>query len=94
MVPMKDAKRANGTAGYQEAGCGTLTYYDAEGERLDTLYWGRMSQPHKAAPRFRGGRVEDDARRGAANEDLCVAHRLYPSMRDSLPDAGSREVGV
>ena len=36
MVPMKDAKRADGTAGYQEAGCATLTYYDAEGERLDT----------------------------------------------------------
>ena len=38
---------ADGTAGYQEAGCATLTYYDAEGERLDTLYWGRMPQPHK-----------------------------------------------
>ena len=47
MVPMKDAKRADGTAGYQEAGCATLTYYDAEGERLDTVYWGRMPQPHK-----------------------------------------------
>ena len=45
MVPMKDAKRADGTAGYQEAGCGTLTFHDAEGERLDTLYWGRMPQP-------------------------------------------------
>ena len=47
MVPMKDAKRADGTVGYQEAGCGTLTFHDAEGERLDTLYWGRMPQPHK-----------------------------------------------
>ena len=24
-----------------------LRYYDAEGERLDTVYWGRMPQPHK-----------------------------------------------
>ena len=47
MVPMKDAKRADGTAGYQEAGCATLTFHNAEGERLDTLYWGRMPQPHK-----------------------------------------------
>ena len=58
MVPMKDAKRADGSAGYQEAGCGTLTYYDAEGERLDTVYFG----PDAAAAQ-RG--VEEDARRGA-----------------------------
>ena len=49
MVPMKDAKRPDGSGGYQEAGCGTLTYYDAEGERLGTVYFGRMPQPHKAA---------------------------------------------
>ena len=45
MVPMKDAKRADGTADYQEAGCATLTFHDAEGERLETVYWGRMPQP-------------------------------------------------
>ena len=47
MVAMKDAKRTDGTVGYQEAGCGTLTFHDAEGERLETVYWGRMPQPHK-----------------------------------------------
>ena len=47
MVPMKDGCRANkrersrtagrrvkGPAGYQEAGCATLSFHDAEGERL------------------------------------------------------------
>ena len=49
MVPMKDAKRPDGSGGYQEAGCGTLTFHDASGERLGTVYFGRMPQPHKAA---------------------------------------------
>ena len=61
MVPMKDARRAEtrersraagrrpkGPAGYQEAGCATLSFYDAEGERLDTRYMGRMPEPKKA----------------------------------------------
>ena len=55
MVPMKDGGRAakrecsrqtgrrpTGPAGYQEAGCATLSFYDAEGERLDTRYLGRI----------------------------------------------------
>ena len=55
MVAMKDGKRADkrersraagrrakGPAGYQEAGCATLSFYDIEGERLDTLSIARM----------------------------------------------------
>ena len=61
MVPMKDGKRADkrersraagrrakGPAGYQEAGCATLSFYDIEGERLDTLSIARMPEPKKA----------------------------------------------
>lgn len=61
MVPMKDgareAKRAEarttgrqtkGPAGYQEVGCATVSFYDCEGERLDTLRFARMPQPKKA----------------------------------------------
>ena len=61
MVPMKDGKRAEkrersraagrrakGPAGYQEASCATLSFYDAEGERLDTLSLARMPEPKKA----------------------------------------------
>lgn len=61
MVPMKDAQRARtrersraqgrqtkGPAGYREAGCATLSFYDAEGDRLDTVSMGRMPEPKKA----------------------------------------------
>ena len=61
MVPMKDAQRARtrersraqgrqtkGPAGYREAGCATVSFYDAEGERLDTVSMGRMPEAKKA----------------------------------------------
>ena len=61
MVAMKDGKRAEkrehsraagrrakGPAGYQEASCATLSFYDGEGERLDTLSLARMPEPKKA----------------------------------------------
>ena len=61
MVPMKDGGRTQkrqdakaqgkhtcGPAGYQEVGCGTLSFYDAEGERLSTVRLARMPEKHKA----------------------------------------------
>ena len=61
MVPMKDgersAKRAEaraagrrtkGPAGYQEVGCASVSFYDAEGERLDTVRFARMPEAKKA----------------------------------------------
>lgn len=58
MVPMKDAGRAEkrsqedkqpkGPAGYREAGCGTVSFYDAAGTRLDSVAFARMPEPKKA----------------------------------------------
>ena len=61
LVPMKDGarqakrdeslaqgKEQRGPAGYQEVGCGTVSFYDSHGERLATKRLGRMPEHKKA----------------------------------------------
>lgn len=59
MAPMKEAgrvekrtqpdKQASGPAGYREVGCGTLSLYDPQGQRLSTIRYGRMPETKKAS---------------------------------------------
>lgn len=61
MTPMKDASRSakreatfatgkhrQGPAGYQEVGCATLSFYDADGVRLSSVRMARMPEAKKA----------------------------------------------
>jgi hypothetical protein len=57
MTPMKDGNRAakrtqpdkqpQGPSGYKEVGCGTVTLYNNEGGRLQTVRYGRMPEKNK-----------------------------------------------
>jgi hypothetical protein len=40
-------KHASGPTGYREVGCGTLTLYDCEGERVQTVQYARMPEHKK-----------------------------------------------
>ncbi len=41
-------KQTKGPAGYKETGCGTLSFYDVDGERLETRRMARMPEHKKA----------------------------------------------
>lgn len=44
----EEGKRTRGPAGYEEVGCGTLTFYDKEGALLSTIRQARMPEAKKA----------------------------------------------
>ena len=47
MVPMREERNGSLTTSYREASCGTLTWFDHEGEALRTVAMGRMPEANK-----------------------------------------------
>jgi len=93
MVAMKDgereAKRARsraagkqtkGPAGYQEAGCATLSFYDVEGERLATVRMGRMPESKKATLK---SMLSAEARAALAQRPDLTVVKVADGARDN-----------
>ena len=47
MVPLRPGEDGRAKASWREAACGTVSFHDADGKRLKTLYLGRMPQSGK-----------------------------------------------
>lgn len=87
LTPMRDGERAakreesrkagketRGPAGYQEVGCGSISYYDSDGERLSTIRLGRMPERGKATLKeLLRSEVESVVRRRSDLEIVRVA---------------------
>ena len=65
-------KHASGPAGHQEAGCGTVSLYDADGERLQTVRYARMPQSKKVT--LQAQLQGEGEALFALRPDLCRVH--------------------
>ena len=90
MVPMKHDGTKHESAGYREAGCATLSFYDAEGERLDTVRMARMPEPKKHTLKTTLGAeldaVLDQRPRLSVVKLADGAKDNWTYLRDALPE--------
>jgi len=101
MTPMKEGARAEkraqpdkqptGPAGYREVGCGTVTLYDAEGTRLQTVRHGRMPEKNKATLHTQ---LEAECQHIlSARPDLYVV-KLADGAKDNWHSLGTLDFGL
>lgn len=93
MLPMKDGARAQkrtlakargmklaGPTGYQEASCGTVSFLNAQGERLSTIRLARMPEPKKEALKLM---LEDEVRAALHSRPDLRLVKLADGARDN-----------
>ena len=74
-----DGKKTRGPRDYREAACGTLTFYDADGERIETTRYARMPEAKKVTLK---SQLEAELRSVlAVRPDLIVV-----GLADGAPD--------
>ena len=107
MVPMKDGERqekrararakgkeTRGPTGYREASCGTLTFYDKDGDRLESRGFGRM--PEKGKTTLKAMLSEELKAALAPRPDLLVvgvadgAKDNWTYLDSTLPEGATR----
>lgn len=102
LVPMKDGARAakraaseaagketRGPAGYQEAGCATLSFYDAAGVLLSTIRFARM--PEQGKTTLKGMLLKELEHVLSQRPDLKVM-KLADAARDNWTFLGGRDM--
>ena len=79
MVPLRAGEDGHAEASWREASCGTVSFHDSEGERLHTLYFGRMPESGK-------GSLKAQLRAEVANIQLCRPDIGIVAIADGAPD--------
>ncbi len=76
----KGDKATSGPADYKEVGCATLSFYDAEGERISTVQMARM--PEEGKPTLKGWLADELDAALKARPDLRV-HKIADAAKDN-----------
>ena len=94
MVPLRPGEDGRAKASWREAACGTVSFHDAEGKRLKTLYLGRMPESGKLTLKAQLASEVAHIRRarpGAWRRRDPVArhdHAVAPGWFHNMPSAG------
>ena len=79
MVPLRAGEDGRAEACWREASCGTVSFHDSDGERLHTLYLGRMPESGKVS-------LKAQLRAEVAHIKACRPDIAIIALADGAPD--------